>query len=205
MTGYESIYNGLLPRLRGLDFSEAAERLGLTLISPDIIRMRFIGSEYEIRRGEIVSLDPEAYTNVNFLSVAAYYVLSGGSKAQTGEFLPLRSFSEIKLSGAMSNVDWMSDPLCREYSGDDNLAAAAVSLGGISVGEAEWEFAVLPKVSMRLRFIPADDEFPCETKISFSSNAGNYLEFECLAFLQGCFVKAMCEKMRVIKNFTPSS
>ena len=37
----------------------------------------------------------------------------------------------------------------------------------------------------------ADDEFPVEIQIMLDKTALDFLEFECLAFIVGCFVRAL--------------
>jgi hypothetical protein len=47
-TGYEQIYERLIPKLRECDFLEVAERLGLSLQPDRALSVNFLGREYEI-------------------------------------------------------------------------------------------------------------------------------------------------------------
>jgi hypothetical protein len=49
----------------------------------------------------------------------------------------------------------------------------------------------LPKIPLQIVYYDGDDEFPCEVQILFDKNASHFMEFECLAFLEGCLVRAM--------------
>jgi hypothetical protein len=49
----------------------------------------------------------------------------------------------------------------------------------------------LPKIPLQIIYYDEDDEFPCEVQILFDKNAARFMEFECLAFLEGCLVRAM--------------
>ncbi len=50
---------------------------------------------------------------------------------------------------------------------------------------------MLPKILLQIVYYDADDEFPFEVQILFDKNASRFMEFECLAFLEGCLVRAM--------------
>jgi hypothetical protein len=69
-------------------------------------------------------------------------------------------------------------------------------LGGVFNGKLKsggytWLLKVLPKILLQIVYYDADDEFPCEVQILFDNNASRFMEFECLAFLEGCLVRAM--------------
>ena len=90
----------------------------------------------------------------------------------------------------------MNAPLER-YFGNDyvKFSEAAVKLGGIEeepqVGKHQWRFDVLPKIPLKIVFYEADDEFPVEIQLMLDKTALEFLEFECLAFMVGCFVRAL--------------
>jgi hypothetical protein len=48
MDGYEQIYKSLILRLSKCNFSEVAERLGMSLRPDDTLSVGFLGREYEI-------------------------------------------------------------------------------------------------------------------------------------------------------------
>jgi len=87
----------------------------------------------------------------------------------------------------------MNTPLER-YFGNDyvKFSEAAVKLGGIEeesqVGKHLWKFNVLPKIPLEIVFYEADEEFPVNIQIMLDKTALKFLEFECLAFMVGCFV-----------------
>ena len=59
------------------------------------------------------------------------------------------------------------------------------------LGGYTWLLKVLPKILLLIVYYDADDEFPFEVQILFDKNASRFMEFECLAFLEGCLVRAM--------------
>jgi hypothetical protein len=44
---------------------------------------------------------------------------------------------------------------------------------------------MLPKILLQIVYYEGDDEFPCEVQVLLYLNAAQFMEFECLAFLQG--------------------
>ena len=93
-------------------------------------------------------------------------------------------------------------PLIREFGDDyEEFQRAARKLGGVlenvsSGGGHGWNFQVLPKILVRLVFYEADDEFPADIQLFFDRSARRFLEFECLAFLTGCFINDLCNAAR---------
>lgn len=90
----------------------------------------------------------------------------------------------------------MSASLCRSLQGDwRRLDAALLSLGGCpleaSGGRHVWQIPLLPKIPAQVHCLDADEEFPFEMRVLYDEYAGKYLEFECLAFLNGAFLEAV--------------
>jgi hypothetical protein len=101
----------------------------------------------------------------------------------------------------------MVKPLLREFGDDyDKFQSAALQLGGVpegasSDGGQRWIFEVLPKIPVRLVFYQADDEFPADIQMLFDRSALRFMEFECLAFLSGCFTKALIMAARNVETY----
>ena len=74
-SGYEQIYESLIPKLSKCNFLEVAERLGLSLQPNGTLSVNFLGREYEISSYGIIPIDGKP-VNVNNRSVLAYYTLS---------------------------------------------------------------------------------------------------------------------------------
>ena len=71
--GYDSIYLGLITKLSGCDFQEAANRLGLEYVDGSI-QVCFLKREYRITLDGVEPLDGQP-VNVNNRSVLLYYFL----------------------------------------------------------------------------------------------------------------------------------
>jgi len=95
----------------------------------------------------------------------------------------------------------MEKPLLKEFGADyAKFRAAALQLGGVLEeacdGGHRWTLQALPKIPVRLVFYEADEEFPADIQIWLDRTAPRFMEFECLAFLTGCFVKALITTAR---------
>jgi hypothetical protein len=193
--GYEQIYESLLPKLSECDFSEAAGRLGLSLQSDGALSVNFLGREYEISsRG--VNLTDGKPVNVNNRSVLAYYALSKGAGEPAFTYVPVSSLTGTKMVFS-TNIKWMTDSLGKLFSGDyEKFSETMRKLGAVFNGKLSssgyaWLLDVLPKIPLQIVYYDDDDEFPCEVQILFDKNASRFMEFECLAFLEGCLVRAL--------------
>jgi hypothetical protein len=192
--GYEQIYESLIPKLGKCDFSEIAERLALTLHSDDALRVDFLGREYEISSHGVNPIDGKP-VDVNNRSVLAYYALSQGNGEPAFSYVQITYFAGTVFTS--TNLKWMTDPLGKTFDGNyERFSETMCKLGGIlsdkqKSGCYTWFLRVLPKIPLQIVYYDGDDEFPCEIQIMFDENAASFMEFECLAFLEGCLVRAM--------------
>jgi hypothetical protein len=191
--GYDSIYLGLISQLSKLDFQESADRLGLDYVDGGV-QLRFLQREYRITIDGVEPLDDEP-VNVNNLSVILYYLLSKGQGEPENSYIPFESIPRM-ISGLHAQSRLMNAPLERYFGSEyAKFCEAAAKLGGIEevaqVGKHLWRFDVLPKIPLKLVHYEADEDFPVEIQIMLDTTAIRFLEFECLAFLVGCFVRAL--------------
>jgi hypothetical protein len=191
--GYDSIYLGLISKLSCLDFQESAVRLGLEYVDGGV-RAYFLKREYQITTDGVEPLDGQP-VNVNNRSVLLYYVLSKGQGEPENSYIPFESIPRI-IGGLHAQSRLMNAPLERYFGSDYvRFSEAARKLGGFEeesqVGKHLWRFDVLPKIPLKLVFYDADDDFPAEIQIMLDKTATQFMEFECLAFMVGCFVRAL--------------
>jgi hypothetical protein len=194
ISGYEQIYESLIPRLSTCDFSEVAERLGMSLRPDGTLSVGFLGRGYEISARGVNSTDGKP-VHVNNRSVLAYYTLSRGAGEPAFSYVPISHLAGTIIVSA--NIKWMTDQLGKAFN--ENYAAfgetlcrlGAVFDGKLKSGGYSWILKALPKIILQIVYHNRDDEFPCEVQILFDANASRFMEFECLAFLQGCVVRAM--------------
>ena len=193
--GYEKTYEAVAARLRDLEFPYAAKRLGFDLIDKYTMSIDFLGRTYVLDRDGAGSLDGEA-ADVNVLSVLAYYALSGGSAEPLYDFALLNTFTGGLLSSGGTDAAWMVEPLRKVCGAHETFRRAARNLGMIyegsrAAGEHAWQYRLLPKIPALIKYFEADDEFPCSIKIYYDKTVTEFLDFEPLAVLNGCFVSAL--------------
>ena len=193
-SGYEQIYEGLIPKLSECDFLEVAERLGLSLQPDGALSVNFLGREYEISSRGVNPTDGKP-VNVNNRSVLAYYTLSKGAGEPAFSYVPISNLAGTEIISI--NMNWLTDPLGKRFSGDYlTFSQTMCRLGGVFNGKLKsgsytWLLKALPKILLQIVFYDEDHEFPCEVQIFFDKNASRFMEFENLAFLEGCLVRAM--------------
>lgn len=194
-SGYEQIYERLIPKLGECDFSEASGRLGLSLTADGAMTVIFLGREYEISHYGINPTDGMPVNVIN-RSVLAYYALSKGAGEPAFSYVPVYNFIGTGMIFG-SNLKWMTHPLGKAFSGNyEKFRETLSSLGGVfegklNAGSFSWHLRILPKIPLRIIYYDGDEKFPCEIRILFDENASRFMEFECLAFLGGCLVRAM--------------
>ncbi|MDR1353616.1 MAG: DUF3786 domain-containing protein [Treponema sp.] len=202
MSGYERTYELTRPLLKGIDFAGAVSRLGLVPLGPERLGVEFLGRPYEITRQGVFPADGKP-AQANVLSVLVYYAVSkGGADAENRaeEFALLRYFTGPNFSSDSGGAaGWMTRPLVEAYGSDYPGFSARAEQFGMAYegsprnGEHSWGYRVLPRIPLRLAYYEADEEYPCEFKIYYSKRAADFLEFEQLAFLTGCFVHALAD------------
>lgn len=81
---------------------------------------------------------------------------------------------------------YSGDRLARELRGGiEAFRSAAEALGGrkLSLGDAGYAFAVLPRVSLALVYWAGDEELPSQAQVLFEDTASHYLPTDGLAIL----------------------
>ena len=202
--GYEKNYQGIVYKLADCDFEEAAARLGLDPPVNGVVRIPFLGREYEITSKGVTVTDGLP-VHPNYLSSLIFYITSGGSGEPENSYSLLHSFIPDNVGG-FSNGAWMTSSLVREFGNDYGKFSDAVkSLGAVpdvSTGGKDhcWSYRILPKIPIQILYFEADDEFPCEIKLKLDNSAQKFMEFEQLAFLCGCLISTLApETMPVPK------
>ena len=200
-SGYDRIYSGLLPELSRCNLAESAARLGLKFLPDGEVVAEFCGREYRITNLGVEPTDNQP-VNVNYRSVLAHYILSKGSGDAEQSWVPLGRLSGMIDGQKTHDKGMLLQPLIREL-GDDyaRFQDAARKVGGVAQPDSDdgahvWTFRALPKIPVRLLFYEADDEFPADIQLFFDRSARRFLEYECLAFLTGCFVDSLLKAAR---------
>ena len=196
LSSYDVIYEALLPKLNQCNLQESAARFGLDTNSNGDIIIEFLKRNYLISNAGVTPVDGKL-VNINNRSILIHYVLSQGIGDPVYSFKPLFRMTTIFSSGDTGKVSMIDAPLIKTFGNDVNkLAETIVKLGGKSEHSREpnsrcWRLEVLPKIPVKIIFREADEDFPVEIQTQFDESAPEFLEFECLAFLCSCLVRAL--------------
>lgn len=195
-SSYDIIYEALLPRLAECNLAESAARFDLSIDSDGQITINFLKRDYHITNTGVIPADRKP-VNINNRSILIHYVLSQGTGEPAYSFKPLFRMTTIFSSGDTGKASMMDAPLITAFGNDPNkLAETIVKLGGKPEPAKEpycrsWLLEVLPKIPVKIIYREADEDFPVEIQTQFDESAPEFLEFECLAFLCGCLVRAL--------------
>lgn len=195
-SSYDVIYDALLPKLAKCDLRESAARFGLPIDSEGHLNISFLKRDYCITNTGVTPVDGKP-VNINNRSILIHYVLSQGNGEPVYAFKPLFRMTTIFSSGDTGKASMMDAPLIKAFGSDvKRLEETIIKLGGKPVLSKEphsqsWLLDVLPKIPVKIIFREADEDFPVEIQTQFDESAPEFLEFECLAFLCGCLVRAL--------------
>jgi len=195
-SSYDVIYEALLPKLAECNLKESAERFGLNIDSNGHINIRFLKRDYLITNTGVTPVDGKT-VNINNRSILIHYVLSQGTGDPVYAFKPLFRMTTVFSSGDTGKPSMMDVPLIKAFGNDvKQLEETIIKLGGKTQISKEtysrcWLLEVLPKILVKIIYRDADDDFPVEIQTQFDESAPEFLEFECLAFLCGCLVRAL--------------
>jgi hypothetical protein len=183
---YEKVYQGLVERLAGNNFSEAADGLGLTM-SDDKVLVPCLGRQYLVGAKGVTMADG-GEAPLNHRIVLAYYIMHGGRGETAGRWVLYRELPGGQdFARALSQM--VEGRLAAKFGGRAaELKQAALDLGG---QEAEspaacdlaLAFEALPRLPLLVTFYDQDEEFPAEAKVFYDLTAPNFLDLECLAVL----------------------
>ena len=195
-SSYDIIYEALLPKLTECNLAESAARFGLNINPNGDITINFLKRDYRITNTGVTPVDGKP-VNINNRSILIHYVLSQGTGDPVYLFKPLFRMTTVFSSGDTGKASMMDAPLIKAFGDDINkLDETIQKLGGKSELSKElnsrcWLLEVLPKIPVKIIFREADEDFPVEIQTQFDVTALEFLEFECLAFLCGCLVRAL--------------
>ncbi|MDR0309063.1 MAG: DUF3786 domain-containing protein [Coriobacteriales bacterium] len=187
-TGYEKIYQALLPKLAEVDIIEQAKRLGLAPEGQASAKVDFLGRTYLYSTEGVDVIDGGEPAPINNRSLLIHYILAEGGIEPRFSFVPINRMTGTIEGQGESDEAFMGDYLIKETEGKhDVFAAAAEAMRGEYIGKHLgghcWQFMVLPKMPMRMIFFEADEEFPADIQVLFDETAPYYMDFECSGFL----------------------
>ena len=139
--------------------------------------------------GEVLAA-PEEPVHVAVGILLLHYLLTADGTPPAGAWSAYRELPD-GLFYAASFAQRAEQPLARAFAasveGLDAFRAAARAAGGdaLTLGDASFRFAALPRVDVAVLVWAGDDEEPGEARVLFDASAGHYLPAEDLAGLGG--------------------
>lgn len=139
--------------------------------------------------GEVLAAPGEpAHVAVGILVL--HYLLTADGTPPAGVWTAYRELPD-GLFYAASFAQRAEEPLARAFAASvdslDAFRAAARAAGGdaLTLGDASFRFAALPRVDVAVLVWAGDDEEPGEARVLFDTSVGRYLAAEDLAGLGG--------------------
>jgi hypothetical protein len=139
--------------------------------------------------GEVLA-EPEEPVHVAVRILLLHYLLMADGTPPAGAWSAYRELPD-GLFYAASFARRAEEPLTRAFAGSAaglcSFRAAARAAGGdaLTLGDASFCFAALPRVDIAVLLWAGDDEQPGEARVLFDAGAGHYLPAEDLAGLGG--------------------
>ena len=147
------------------------------------------GAVTAVRTGEAAAAPGEP-VHVAVVILLLHYLLTADGAAPTGEWKAYRELPD-GLFYAASFAGRAEGPLAGAFAGSaaglDAFRVAARHAGGdaLTLGDASFRFAALPRVDVAVLVWAGDDEEPGEARVLFDASASHYLPAEDLAGLGG--------------------
>lgn len=183
---YEEVYQGLLARLRDLNFRWLAPGLGADYDQGTLLIASF-GKRYRITPEGIRDEDG-AEPPLTVRIVLSYYILHGGSAELAGEWVSYRDFKDAAFFMA-SYRETVERAIAAEFSGRlETLRTCSQRIGGqelpeLGSGDVCHRYQALPNVPLALVFYDADEELPASATVLYDRHSTFFLDLECLAVL----------------------
>jgi hypothetical protein len=184
-------------KLRTTDRVVVAQQSGATIDPNGNLRMEFLGREYVIDQTEWTVQRGDGATPASMMqSLLLTYLYKADGTPPRDRWLGFRELPD-GLFYASAFQGYTGAELIRDLNGDvAAFKTASEKLQGtaLGIGDAGYDFQVLPRLKLAVVMWAGDDEFPAQAQVLFQETAAHYLITEALAIvgslLIGQIVKA---------------
>lgn len=189
--GYERAhalsYDLAFGQLGRADLADIARKSGAVPVGPDVLRLRFLNSEYLVDRlsGQVaLHPDGEAAPVSERLLILHYLVTAGGAPPR-GEWIAFKELPDGRLYDSTFYKRTVRLLLKKFGESPAKLTEAAAKIGGVpaGMGDAAVTVQAFPKVAVTLVLWLGDDEFPAEGSILLDRGISDYLPTEDIVVL----------------------
>ena len=192
---FEKTYHAYLNDLSGLDLSDRAEVLDITVMKQsNTASIPYFGKEYSVSTEGVVDTSGQRPGYEVCVVLLKYLLMCPKRLPMEDDWV---NYRELKDSGPLAAYfsNNTLGVLTRIYEErKDVLESVASFIGGVQPQQnypydVAVEFRVLPRIPILLLFNDKDDEFDAQTAILFERRADRFLDAECLAMLAGYLPK----------------
>jgi hypothetical protein len=182
-----------IEKLQKTEFADIIRRSGYDAIEGNIFRVPFLDRVYRIEYPDFAFSDESGDGKEIPLQeqvLILHYLIGADSDPVDDNWITYREIPGASFYFSVF-VKRAVDPLKSVFGQDpDGFSRAAHGLGGKTIehGDAAFEFAILPKVSVQIILWEGDDEFPPEANILFDETVSDILTPEDIAWLSGLLV-----------------
>jgi hypothetical protein len=201
-TVFEQTLEFLRPKIRALNFEQAARQTGARLINPDTLDISFMEKTFRVTKEKIV--DSAGNEPEPFISILIYNHLSmPDPPAPAREWI---TFGSVPASHAKDKA-WaghVEEFIAVHFSGNvDGLKKACLRLGGVPAEiegshDAAFEFRLFPHYPALLLFHDAlpEENFPAQCSLLLDKTAPSYLDIESIVVLGEKFAERLTGEER---------
>jgi hypothetical protein len=167
--GYEKTYNWVRSLLKDCDFSDSSRRLGLTLLSENVIPINFLGRTYNITKEGIELIQQKtAWTvdvEIEFIlkSILGYYVLSEANTEPLYDYCSLGNFSNGVFRESSSWLSGLNRAFSDTFGNNHEKFKKIIDPFGMVYreenkdGKYVWDYDLFPKMPIKLVFYEGDE------------------------------------------------
>jgi len=179
--------------LSGVPFDIILKQTGFDAPFENIFRIPFLDRVYQVTYPQFEFKDSapdDKDVPLQEQVLILHYMQAGKMPPPTGQWISYREIPGAAFYfGAF--VKRAVEPLKKVFGmniAGFSKAARQLNAAGMDMGDAAFEFKVLPFVCLQLIIWSGDDEFPAEANILFDQNIGRILPPEDVAWLAGMVV-----------------
>jgi hypothetical protein len=196
---YESAYQKAGLEIRVSDLEELCERSGAVL-NGRTIRVSFFGSRVEILIPENgnVEFQPSEVPLAERILIL-HYLLGRESRPTRGSMV---AFKNLPGASFYDQTYQKRGPqrIARRFGqnvAEFRKACRSLNWQEAELGDASFQFDILPKIRGLLVLHAGDEEFPPEVNILFNDEIGNFLPLEDVAVLAGLIATRLSKSINI--------
>ena len=177
-------------KLRVADLGSLAERTG-AVPEGRSVRIRYFGDDYTVSLDD-GAFDPETRLQTRVLIL--HYLVSDRPLPQAGEHVPFKALPDGTFYDGPYRKRSVERILRAFGDSPAALVESGVRIGGerADQGDASVRLKLFPRIDAYVVLHAADDEFPAEASILYSSTIAALLSLEDVAVLGGDIATRLC-------------